>query len=182
MASNWTRSQGDWEHFIQMLAPSNRERILDVGAGNGSVANRVLEASAGAEVYAVDPSEKKAAVMRNDYPGIKSSLAAAESLPFPDSYFDKVYTTMALHHFVDLDRALVEISRVLKHGGSFVILEVEPNSLIGRLFRFFGRIAREKMNIMSEAQLLARFESSKDFEVSRSADLGSRYLIQLTRI
>jgi ubiquinone/menaquinone biosynthesis C-methylase UbiE len=165
-----------------MLAPSNGERILDVGAGNGSVANRVLEASGGAEVYAVDPAERKVAAMGNDCPVIKSSLAAAENLPFPDSYFDKVYTTMALHHFADLDRALVEISRVLEHGGSLVILEVEPNSLIGRLFRFFGRLTREKMNIMSEAQLLARLESFKDFEVSRSAGLGGRYLIQLTRI
>ena len=164
-----------------MLAPAPGEKILDVGAGNGSVADRVLMASGGADIYAVDPSERKVAAMRHDHPAIKGSVAAAEGLPFPDSFFDKAYSTMALHHFADLDKALNEVPRVLKPGGSFVILEVEPDSFMGRVFRFFGRLAGEKMHLFSEPRLLARLESSRDFNLDHSVSLGGRYLIKLTR-
>jgi len=125
------------ELFMQMLAPTGGERILDIGAGKGKVAAQVMKASGG-EVYAVEPNVKRFESMKREFPAIKSSLAGAEGLPFADSYFDKVYTTMALHHFSDLDKALREVARVLKPGGSFVVLEVEPDSGLGSLFKFSG--------------------------------------------
>ena len=167
--------------FIDMLAPSGGERILDIGAGRGNVANRVLQVSKGAEVYAVEPSEKRVSAMRREFPAIKCSVAGAESLPFPDSYFDKAYTTMAFHHFADIDKALREVARVLKEGGSFVILEVEPGSGLGRMFRFFGRLMGEHMNIMTEEQLQTRLRAAAGFRIVRSGRDGPRYLVQLLR-
>jgi ubiquinone/menaquinone biosynthesis C-methylase UbiE len=176
-----TRRQSGWDVFLGYLAPAPGDRILDVGAGNGAKAVQVLQASGGAEVYAVDPNEKKVASMKRDFPLVRGSVAGAESLPFPDSHFDKVYSTMAVHHFNDLDKGFAEITRVLKQGGSFVILEVEPHSLPGRLFRFFGRLTREHMTIMDANQLLTRLGAAEGLKVVRSVGLGSRYLIQLTR-
>ena len=167
--------------FMSMLAPSSGERILDVGAGKGQVANRVMLESKGADVYAVDPNEKRVASMKAGFPAIKSSVAGAESLPFPDAHFDKVYTTMALHHFSDLDRALSEITRVLKQGGSFVILDVEPRSGLAKAFKFFGRLMGERMNFMTMDQLSRRLEGAGGLKVTRSEKLGPRYLIQTTR-
>ncbi len=171
----------DWEQFIRMLAPAAGERILDVGAGDGSTAARVAVASDGAEVYAVDPDEKKVAASRRYRPAVKSSVAAAESLPFPDSHFDKVYSTMAFHHFADLDRALAEIARVLKHGGGLVVLEVEPGSWLGRVFRLLTRVMGENVLFLSQLKLRSRLESGADFRVVRSLGLGSKYLVQATR-
>lgn len=165
-----------------MLAPSNGEKILDIGAGKGTVAERVLKASNGAEVYAVEPNEKRVASMKRVFPAIRSSSGRAESLPFPDTFFDKAYTTMALHHFADLDRSLREVARVLRKQGSFVILEVEPGSGLGRIFRFFGRLTGERMNVMTEDQLLARVGTTGEFSVSRSAREGSRYIVKLVRV
>ena len=176
-----TRSQTSWDVFLGYLAPAPGERILDVGAGNGSKAAQVLRASGGAEVYAVDPNEKRVGSMKRDFPSIKGSVAGAESLPFPDSHFDKVYSTMAVHHFNDLDKGFAEIVRVLKPGGSFVILEVGSNSLPGRLFKFFGRLTGEHMMIMDMDQLLTRVGKVQGLRTSRSVGLGSRYLVQLTR-
>ena len=169
------------DHFLQILAPSGGERILDVGAGNGKVANRVMKASGGAEVHAVDPNEKRVESMKREFPAVRSSVASAESLPFADSYFDKVYSTMALHHFSALDRALREIARVLKPGGSFVVLEVEPGSKLGSLFRFFGRVIGEHMGMMAREQLQGELESVGGFRVVRSGRQGSHYLIQAAR-
>jgi len=171
----------DWEALLGYLAPSPGERILDVGAGDCKIAARVLEASKGAEVYAIDPNEKKIAAAKRDHPSVKSSVGVAEGLPFPDSHFSKAYSTLALHHFADLDKALAEIGRVLKQGGYYVVLEVEPHSLGGMFFRFFGRLMSEKMQIMTQDQFLARVGSGKGFGVGRSMRLGGRYLVQLTR-
>lgn len=174
-------AKSDWETFLSILAPGSGERILDIGAGDCSKAARVLQVSNGSELYAVDPSEKRIALAKREHSQVRSSVASAESLPFPDSYFDKAYSTMALHHFSDLDRALGEVVRVVRPGGSYVILEVEPRSPLGRLFRFFGRLTGEKMQIMTEEQLLARLGHATGLRVARSVGLGSRYLVQLVR-
>ncbi len=170
-----------WDEFIGFLVPANGERILDVGAGDCENAELVARTSGGAEVYGIDPDEKRLARAKSEHSIVKSSVAAAESIPFPDSYFDKAYSTMALHHFADLDRSLAEIARVLKHGGSYVVLEIEPGSLLGRIFRFLEKLFGEGMNITTLAQLVARFESSKEFRVVQSKSLGSRYLVQAAR-
>ena len=170
-----------WKAFLTMLAPEPGEKILDIGAGDCSKAAKVLEASAGAEVFAVDPNEKRIAAARRQRPQVKSSVASAESMPFPDSYFDKAYSTMALHHFTDLDGALCEVARVLKPGGIYVVLEVEPRSALGRLFRFFGRLMGERMQIMSQDQLLARLKQVAGLQVTSSVGFGSTYLVRLAR-
>jgi len=174
-------AQSDWEKFVAMLDPKNGERILDIGAGRGEKADRILHAFPGTEVFAVDPNERRITQAKRDHPGVRSTVAGAEKLPFDDAFFDKAYSTMALHHFSDLDRALGEVARVVRPGGSYVVLEVEPGSPLGRLFRFFGRLIGEKMQITTEEQLLARLERTPGFQVARSVSLGSRYLVQLAR-
>jgi len=166
---------------MEYLAPASGERILDVGAGDGFRAALVVRFSQGTEVYAVDPDERKIASIKRDVPYVKGSIASAESLPFPDSYFDKVYSTMAVHHFSDLDRGLSEIIRVLKPGGSFVVMEIEPESLTGRLFRFFGRLMRERMNMMSETELVTRLQSTGELKQAGSFELGSKYVVRFAR-
>jgi len=174
-------TQSDWERFIATLDPRSGDKILDIGAGKGEKAARILQAFPGTEVFAVDPNERRISEAKREHPNVRSTVAGAEKLPFDDAFFDKAYSTMALHHFSDLDKALSEISRVVRPGGSYVILEVEPGSPLGRLFRFLGRLVGEKMQIMAEEQLLARLEHAAGFRVARSASLGSRYLIQLAR-
>jgi ubiquinone/menaquinone biosynthesis C-methylase UbiE len=171
-----------WDLFFRTLAPVSGERILDVGAGKGHIANWVLQQSKGAEVYAVDPNEKRVAAMRRDYPALKSSVAAAESLPFADSFFDRAYTTMALHHYSDLGKALKEVGRVLKHGGCFVVVEVDPDSTQGRVFKFFGRLTGEHMSLISEDQLMSKLGAKDGFKVGSSARLKSRYIVQALRV
>jgi len=164
-----------------MLDPESGDRILDIGAGKGEKAAKVLRTSQGIEVYAVDPNERRIAEAKRDHPDVKSFMAGAEKLPFDEAYFDKAYSTMALHHFNNLDLAFAETTRVLKHGGTYVVLEVEPGSMMGRLFRFFGRIMGEGMNIMTETQCLARLRTAGGLQVVTSTSLGPRYLVLLRR-
>lgn len=165
---------------MKALSPDRGQTILDIGAGRGIVASKVQEVS-GADVHALEPDGKLVAKMAADFSKVKGSVGNAERLPFPDAYFEKVYATMALHHFVDLGAALEEVARVLKPGGRFVILEVEPGSARGRLFRLFARLQGERLNLMTRDQLAARVAQAPHFGGARSEGHESGYLVQATR-
>src|ERR1044071_6640767 len=100
-----------------------RLKILDLGCGNG-IASYAF-ASAGHEVYALDPDESEdvglgaAARLARVVGGgaIETVKSFAEQLPFADATFDVVYARQSLHHFGDLRRGLAECARVLKPGG-----------------------------------------------------------------
>lgn len=66
----------------------------------------------------------------------KENQLIAENLPFENSVFDVVIAKDTLHHFSDTQKALSEISRVLKPGGVFIVSEPYW-SLLGRfVFKF----------------------------------------------
>jgi SAM-dependent methyltransferase len=66
----------------------------------------------------------------------KENQLIAENLPFENETFDLIIAKDTLHHFSDTDKALSEISRVLKPGGLFIVSEPYW-SLLGRfIFRF----------------------------------------------
>jgi len=65
---------------------------------------------------------------------IPSILCDAESLPFPDNYFDCVTIGFGIRNMTDKKRALKEIYRVLSPGGKILILEF---SKIWKPLQFF---------------------------------------------
>ena len=173
----WMRSSSDREVFLKLLSAGPDERVLDVGAGKGVVARRVKASGAG-EVHALDPNQKNVAAMQRDSPEVKACVAGAERIPYPDSFFNKVYTTMALHHFSDLDRALAEIARVLKPGGSLLILDVDPNRGRGRVMLFIeNSLFRRHLTFMQRDQLVERLKATQTFDVSESRVGGSGYFV-----
>jgi ubiquinone/menaquinone biosynthesis C-methylase UbiE len=94
------------------------ERLLDSGCGDGGVA-KLLRDRVG-EVVAIDvePSESWA-----NHDGLSFSVANAEELPFADGEFDLIHSKDSLHHMDDPDRAIQEYRRVLKPGGTVLIVE-----------------------------------------------------------
>ena len=94
------------------------ERLLDVGCGDGGVA-RLLRART-REVVAVDIEPSSDWRSQN---GLSFLVANGESLPFGDAEFDIVHSKDSLHHMNRPETALGEYYRVLKPGGSALIVE-----------------------------------------------------------
>jgi len=163
---------------LKMLAPVPGDKILDVGAGRGKVAKRVFASSSGLEVYTLEPAEKRVAIMKRDSPQLNSRVGGAEKMPFEGSFFDKAYTTMAAHHFRNLDSALQEFARVLKEGGRFLILDVEPNVGSGRMLRFFeNTVMRKHLEFLGLEQMKARLVATGRFEIADSNREAFGYLL-----
>ena len=98
-------------------------RVLDLGCGTGSLSLRVKAACPGAQVIGVDAdprmlraAAKKARRRELDVP---FTHGFAQSLPFADGAFDRVVTSLFLHHLSPDAKAVAlrEAARVLAPGG-----------------------------------------------------------------
>ena len=94
------------------------ERLLDAGCGNGGVARLLRERVA--EVVAVDVEKSPDWV---DGDGLTFRVADAEALPFEDGSFELVHSKDSLHHMERPERALLEYRRLLRPGGTVLIVE-----------------------------------------------------------
>jgi ubiquinone/menaquinone biosynthesis C-methylase UbiE len=94
------------------------ERVLDAGCGNGGVARLLRERVREVVAIDVEPFDTW-----SDTPGLTFQVANAEELPFEDVSFDVVHSKDSLHHMDAPERALQEYRRVLKSGGTALIVE-----------------------------------------------------------
>ena len=112
------------------LVGDGRGTVLDVGMGPG----RLCEALAqrGWTVSGVDMSGEMVARARERLPEAKARLqqASVEQLPLPDDSFDAVVGTGVLE-YTDVPRALAELARVVRPGGTAVVSYPNPNALYG---------------------------------------------------
>ncbi|KPJ71692.1 hypothetical protein AMJ50_00970 [Parcubacteria bacterium DG_74_3] len=100
------------------------EKVLDLGCGNGRWF--LLFQERGVDYVGVDNSEELIGIANIKYPQAKFQIAEALNLPFPNNFFDKVYSIAVLHQIPSEEfrlRFLNEAKRVLKPGG-FLILTV----------------------------------------------------------
>lgn len=100
--------------------PSNA-KILDLCTGTGDIA--ALLKNKFDDVTGVDFCEGMLKVARRKHKKINFVQADCLNLPFEDESFDLVTMSFGLRNTENYDKALSEISRVLKHGGIFVHLD-----------------------------------------------------------
>ena len=98
--------------------------FLDLGCGSGRLAKAALAAGA-KEAYGLDPCPYLLRIAAEDAPSAHFVQGVAEDMPFPRSSFDGVGACYLFHELpADIaDRALDGVSRVLKPGGLFSIVE-----------------------------------------------------------
>lgn len=92
--------------------------VLEVGAGTGLFAERLVAAVPGIALLVTDQSPRMVELLRAK--GLPAQVQDAEHLLAPDAAYDVVVAAWMLYHVPDLDRGLAEVRRVLRPGGRFV--------------------------------------------------------------
>lgn len=111
---------------------------LDLGCGRGEVSAQL--AKLGANVTGIDISPESLARARSlaerhrVSDRVKLQDGNAEALPFDDDSFD-LAVTAGVMSFVDFDRAIAELSRVVRRDGTAVILDTLGHNPIARMGR-----------------------------------------------
>lgn len=119
-------------HIVQRIfGPVVGKRVLDVGCGDEELSVRL--AQPGAEVTGVDADLRMLAAARSRAAQAGQAIEFIEGdvrqLPFSDQTFDIVVAVTVLCFVSDPERAISEITRVLKTDGRLIIGELGRYSL-----------------------------------------------------
>lgn len=131
------------ERIVRASAVGPGKRLLDLGAGDGNVA--LAAARAGADVVAVDPAPRLVGQgrARSEAWGLAVDwrVGNADSLPLDDVCVDCVASNFGIIHARDTRRAVDQIDRVLRPGGSTVITAWASSGVMGRVLRLAAEVA-----------------------------------------
>ena len=114
-------------------------RVLDFGCGTGELSLLVKARHPLAEVVGVDVDEEVLASARYRAArrglDVRWDLYDGARLPYPDGGFDRVLTSLVIHHIADKAPVLRELLRVLRPGGGLHMLDIgPPRSAYARAF------------------------------------------------
>jgi len=118
-----------WKHIAVTLSGVREgSRVLDIAGGTGDLSKRYLKKiGETGELWLTDINGEMLTVGRDRLidDGFMPPLCQcdAESLPYPDNYFDCVTVAFGLRNMTHKDKALEEMHRVLKRGGRLIVLE-----------------------------------------------------------
>ena len=104
------------------------DTILDIGCGGGMTVGRLAAVAVDGKTYGIDYSEESVAAARNAnrqsiaVGRVDIQHASVSHLPFPDQMFDLVTAVETHYYWPDLTADMREVLRVLKPGGTFIII------------------------------------------------------------
>ena len=93
----------------------SKSNLLEIGYGEGEYLNLFWEMDIRA--YGVDKKSDTVNPMFERYCDLEK-----DNIPYPEDFFDYIYTKSMIEHVTNTDRLLKEAKRVLKTGGKIVIL------------------------------------------------------------
>ncbi|MEZ6138942.1 MAG: methyltransferase domain-containing protein [Zavarzinella sp.] len=123
--ADWYLDHAPWiRPAIEQLGPMAGKKLLDFGCGHGITSVIFGQRGATVEGFDLSPQYIEEARLRAEINQVDARflVANAEDLPYADNSFDLVWGNAILHH-LDLNRAAIEIWRVLKSDGVAVFCE-----------------------------------------------------------
>ena len=119
------------------------EKILDAGCGYGLYAMSLGEL--GYDVDAIDIDSRRIKVLTKmfaEYPILKDAInlhtGSLTSLPFPSNSYERIICSEVIEHMEKDNKAISELSRVLKPGGRLILSVPHDSKFNRKTFKRFG--------------------------------------------
>ncbi len=106
------------QYLYNRYSISKNAKLLDIGCGRGEFLKGFIDC--GVKGFAVDQSS--AAIKYCPEAELRNSDIENEGIPYPDNFFDFVYSKSVIEHFYYPERLVNEMHRVLKPGGLAITL------------------------------------------------------------
>ncbi len=124
----YERYVGRWSHpiareFLTWLAVPESSRWLDVGCGTGALSQTIITSASPAEVHGIDTSRNYVGYAREKIGDarVAFNVGDAQSLPYTDESYDAVVSGLMLNFLPEPGRAVREMARVTRPGGTVAI-------------------------------------------------------------
>jgi ubiquinone/menaquinone biosynthesis C-methylase UbiE len=158
-------------------------RVLEIGCGTGNVTVRAKRAAPSADVIGLDPDPlalARAQRKARGLSGIRFERGFAQELPYSDGEFDRVLSSMMLHHLNEDVKAAAaaEIYRVLHPGATLHIVDIGGHTTVHH-----GMAARWTKNPHVAGNLgdeIPRLLRSVGFDCAEVGTRRNRLIGQLT--
>lgn len=147
------------KRLINLLKIPEAAKMLDVGAGTGNYTNAL--ADYGFIVYAVEPSQIMIGQAQKHL-NVKWLLNTIEEISLTQNYYHGAVSTLAIHHFNDLEIAFSNIYKALKPKAHFVIFGADPRQIDKNcwLKRYFGNLIDDAVDgYLEVSELIQLLES-----------------------
>ena len=114
--------------LIEQAQLADGQDVLEIGCGTGNLSVRAKRTRPGIRLIGSDPDPRAIALAQRKarkLDGIRFERGYAQRLPYPDATFDRVLSSLMLHHLDEETKAATaaEIQRVLRPGGSLYLVD-----------------------------------------------------------
>ena len=161
--------------LVEQMKIKSGHRILDIGCGTATLTILIKKAHFDAEVVGLDGDPKILELARSKISrgGLDITLVEGMSfkLPYPDSSFDRVVSSLMIHHLTRENkiRTFNEIFRVLKPGGELHAADFgKPQNafmyLLSLIFRLFEETSENIKGLLPQMFRDAGFEETEEKE------------------
>lgn len=143
----------EWEGILDVLGLGGHENVLDIGCGRGAVLTAIARRLTTGTITGIDiwsttdqSGNAREVVLRNAAlegvtDRVRIDTGDMRALPYPDSSFDVVVSSLAIHNIKgksDRQRAIGEAYRVLTPGGRLVVADIRATALYEDALRALG--------------------------------------------
>jgi len=131
---------------VALAGVRSGDRVMDVGTGTGVLIPHIAEAvGASGSILAIDISPEMLSVARGKkFPqNVEFLQADIQETGLPGNSFDRIICNAAFPHFEDRKKALAEMVRMLRPGGTLVISHPIGRDAVNRLHREVSPVVAE---------------------------------------
>lgn len=177
------RAGNDLDRLVELAECRAEVEALDIATGAGHTARMIAPHVAHVVVSDLTPqmldtarAEMQAAGVHN----VSFRLADAEDLPFTSETFDLVTCRIAPHHFSDCNRFVQEVSRVLRTGGLFLLIDStvpEDDGMDQRVNELEWRRDNSHVRSLKKSEWAEKIVES-GLEIEQAEDFPKRHMFE----